>query len=205
MKDGRRMLTFSFVICVSLFAAFAAAGCSQNRPVAGEAAKTGNKDESGVRQSLDHLATPVARAAEGTASLERLLSLPLHSSLVAATDAGRVAWIENRRGVRNVFVTKADDPKPRQVTRFGADDGLQLADLGFSRDGNVLVFPRGGPPGFDGNIPNPTNIPDGSSVAFIRSGKVFVGRVSSSKTIAPIVEARCRTRSTPFRDTRAGH
>ena len=53
MKNGHRILTLSFVVCVSLLVAFAAAGCSQNRPVADEAAKTGNNDEAGVRQWLD--------------------------------------------------------------------------------------------------------------------------------------------------------
>ena len=45
-----------------------------------------------------------SHASEGVVSLEVLLSAPLYSSITAAPDGSRFAWVENRRGVRNVWV-----------------------------------------------------------------------------------------------------
>ena len=69
--------------------------------------------------------------------------------------AGRVAWVMNAKGVRNVWVAEAPDYKGRAVTAFTEDDGEEIGDLAFTADGSAVVFVRGGAPNRAGEIPNP--------------------------------------------------
>ena len=86
--------------------------------------------------------------------IESALALPVASDLVGAQDVARFAWVENAAGVRNIWV--ADKGKPaRKLTAYTQDDGIELADLMFSRDGTKLAFVYGGDPEFpDGKLPN---------------------------------------------------
>jgi dipeptidyl aminopeptidase/acylaminoacyl peptidase len=88
------------------------------------------------------LAAP-ARAAP-PAGLEAYLDYPFISGLVASRQGDRMAWIETRRGARNVWVADAPDFKPRKLTDGIADDGQELAGLAFSPDGKTVVWSRGG-------------------------------------------------------------
>lgn len=86
----------------------------------------------------------VHAATAGDFSMQQVLSYPYPSELVASEQGGKVAWVENQRGLRNIWVAGAPDYAPRQVTHFDADDGQQLTNLAFSPDGDYLVFVRGG-------------------------------------------------------------
>jgi dipeptidyl aminopeptidase/acylaminoacyl peptidase len=52
--------------------------------------------------------------------------------------------VRNVAGVRNVWVADAPSYKPRQVTKYTADDGQEIGELAFSPDAKFLVYVRGG-------------------------------------------------------------
>lgn len=99
-------------------------------------------------------------AAQGPSfTLEAALSAPFPSGLTAAPAGGRVAWIFDAEGSRNIWVGEAGANgsfASRQLTRFTGDDGVEMGTLAWSFDGRTLAFERGGEP-------NPRDLPLGSS------------------------------------------
>lgn len=105
---------------------------------------------------------PLSAAAQhGAPTLPQLLGDPFPSELVAAPSGGAVAWVFDRRGARDVWVAGPPSWHARAVTHYGADDGQELTELSFTRDGRAIVFVRGGEPNDKGEIPNPALIPGG--------------------------------------------
>ena len=90
-------------------------------------------------------------------TLEQVTSSPFPSELVASQKGERVAWVFDKEGRRNIFVAEGPQFRARQLTRYNADDGQELTDLGFSADGNWIVFVRGGDKNSRGEVPNPTS------------------------------------------------
>ena len=90
------------------------------------------------------LAAAAPCAAAGGLSLEQALGYRFVSDLTAADHADRIAWVEDVRGVRNVFLAEGPAFAPRQLTRYTDDDGQEITGLAFSPDGSRLVFVRGG-------------------------------------------------------------
>ena len=95
-------------------------------------------------------------------TLEGLLSAPFPSELLAAPSSGKVAWVQNARGVRNLWVAGPPDYRGRPVTRYTADDGQQIGGLAWTPDAKTLVYVRGGSANRQGEIPNPTSDPAGA-------------------------------------------
>ncbi len=95
-------------------------------------------------------------AAAPPPTLEAVLGYPFQSALVAADHGGAVAWVQSVRGVRNVWLARAPDYVPRQVTAGAADDGQELTNLTFSPDGSRLAWARGGD--HDANWPAEGNL-----------------------------------------------
>ncbi len=102
------------------------------------------------------------RADEPSFTLEQILSSPFPSSLVAAPTGGKVAWVQNARGVRNVWVAEPPEYRGRQVTGYTRDDGVELGELTWTPDARHLVFVRGGVANNPGEHPNPTSDPQGA-------------------------------------------
>src|SRR5690242_5257873 len=94
------------------------------------------------------------------ASIERYLNAPFASELIAAPGGGKVAWILDERGARNLWVAAAPDYKGRRLTSYKDDDGQDLGDVAWSPDGRFLVYTRGGDLETNGDIPNPRNLPE---------------------------------------------
>ena len=86
-----------------------------------------------------------------------VLSAPLPSQLVAASDGERIAWIGYEEGRRNVWVAQAPAWAARRLTRYAADDGQELTDLRFTEDGAWLLFTRGGNSGGNSERTRPAN------------------------------------------------
>jgi dipeptidyl aminopeptidase/acylaminoacyl peptidase len=108
------------------------------------------------------LLASLPRAAWPAVTLEGLLAAPFPSELLASPTGGRLAWIENAGGVRNLWVAEPPDYKGRQVTRYTGDDGQQLGGLEWTPDGKSLVYVRGGGANRQGEAPNPTSDPAGA-------------------------------------------
>lgn len=93
-------------------------------------------------------------------SLDEAMSAPFPSGLVRAASGERVAWVQNDRGSRNVWVAEGPNFTGRQITAFEGDDGQDVTNLQFTPDGSHVVFVRGGAANRQGEIPNPTSEPD---------------------------------------------
>ena len=165
-----------------------------------------------------------SHASEGVVSLEVLLSAPLYSSITAAPDGSRFAWVENRRGVRNVWVASGEPLAAAPITRFNQDDGQDISQLSFSPAGNVLAFVRGSAPSFDSIAPDPASTafgakveiwvwhagsdaaafgvgtapdvsPDGKRLAFLREGKIFISSTREPEKATAVVAVRGKLHS----------
>jgi dipeptidyl aminopeptidase/acylaminoacyl peptidase len=103
------------------------------------------------------LLAPSARAVEPPFTLEQVLSSAFPSELVAAPAGGRVAWVLNARGARNVWVAEPPEYRGRQVTAFAGDEGLGIAQLAWTPDAKAVVFTRGGDLDSFAAVPNAAN------------------------------------------------
>ncbi len=106
-------------------------------------------------------AIPLASAAaqQPSFTIEAALSAPFPSGLTAAPAGGRVAWIFDAEGSRNIWVGEPSANgsfTSRQLTRFPGDVGVEIQTPVWSFDGQTLVFLRGGEP-------NPRDLPLGST------------------------------------------
>ena len=108
------------------------------------------------------LAALVAHAGMAELDLDALLGRPALSDVVAADEAPRIAWIEEIRGVRNLWTAVAPDFEPRRLTAYEGDDGRPLGALRLTADGSVLVWVRGSAPNAAGEIANPNSDPGGA-------------------------------------------
>ena len=112
-------------------------------------------------------------AAAKSFTLEQVLSAPFPSHLVAAPSGGKVAWVLNERGARNIWVAEAPDYKGRRTTSYLEDDGQEIGQLQWTADGGALVYVRGGDLEMRGSDPNPRSNSEGVSQAvwLVRPGE----------------------------------
>lgn len=97
-------------------------------------------------------------------TLEQVMSAPFASDLTAAPAKGRVAWVFNTEGRRNVWVAEpaADGTYlSRQLTNYVADDGQDLGEIAWSADAESVVFTRGGDLETIRTYPNAASSPGG--------------------------------------------
>ena len=104
----------------------------------------------------------VAQADETSFTLEQILSSPFPSALVAAPAGSQAAWVQNARGLRNIWVAGPPDTQSRQITHYTQDDGVELGELAWTPDARSIVFVRGGVANNPGEHPNPTSNPAGA-------------------------------------------
>jgi dipeptidyl aminopeptidase/acylaminoacyl peptidase len=107
-----------------------------------------------------------ASAAASAFTIEQVLSAPFPSELISSPEGSRFAWVSDASGRRNVWLaTRASrgvgfDSRP--LTNYGADDGVEIADLAFIPHREALLYVRGGDPeGPDKPAPNPAHLSDG--------------------------------------------
>ena len=94
-------------------------------------------------------------------SLEQFLDYSFPTQLTASPNTGLIAWVENDKGIRNIFYAKAPEYRPEQLTTYDEDDGQVITDLGFTGDNEHIIYVRGGAPNRKGEIPNPLSRPEG--------------------------------------------
>jgi dipeptidyl aminopeptidase/acylaminoacyl peptidase len=101
--------------------------------------------------------TGSAQTAPHAFTLEQVLSSPFPTNLVAAENAGRIAWVFLAKGERNVWVADAPNFEAFQVTHYTGDDGMPIAALKLTPDGKTVVYARGSEANDAGEIADPTS------------------------------------------------
>ncbi|HYN22726.1 MAG TPA: prolyl oligopeptidase family serine peptidase [Thermoanaerobaculia bacterium] len=152
-------------------------------------------------------------------TLESVLSAPFPSEILASPAGARLAWVQNDRGVRNVWVAEPPEYRGRQITRYEKDDGQAIGGLEWTPDAKTLFYVRGGAPNRQGDIPNPASDPGGAvqeiwrvaldgqpvlvgpgnapavsprgdGVAFVRKGQVFWASLEGGKEPEALIQTR---------------
>jgi len=77
-------------------------------------------------------------------TVEQILGFPSPENLIASPVGSAIAWTFNERGARNIYVAEAPDFKPRRITSYQQDDGQELTQLSYSKNGKTIVYVRGG-------------------------------------------------------------
>ncbi|HEX3131060.1 MAG TPA: prolyl oligopeptidase family serine peptidase [Thermoanaerobaculia bacterium] len=101
-------------------------------------------------------------------TLESILSAPFPSEILASPSGGRLTWIQNERGVFNLWVASPPDYRGRQVTRYEKEDGQYPSNVEWTPDGKTLFYVRGEGGNRQGESPNPTSNPAGAEQAVWR-------------------------------------
>jgi dipeptidyl aminopeptidase/acylaminoacyl peptidase len=120
-------------------------------------------------------------------TLEQITSSPFPSELTAWSKGSRIAWVFDKNGRRNIWIAEGPQFKARQLTKYSEDDGQELTDLGFSSDGNWIVFVRGGDKNGRGEVPNPTSDTAGEKqqVMAVNWSSGDVGTISEGSSPVP--------------------
>ncbi len=93
-------------------------------------------------------------------AIAEALAMPTASGLTGAAEVPRFAWVENQAGARTIWTADAGG-RARELTAATGDDGRDIYDLAFSRDGRRLAYVRGGDGEFpDEAVPNAAAAPE---------------------------------------------
>jgi dipeptidyl aminopeptidase/acylaminoacyl peptidase len=95
-------------------------------------------------------------------TVEQILGFPSPDNLVASPAGSTIAWTFNERGVRNIYAATGPAFEAHKVTAYTDDDGQELTQLSFSKDGKTIVYVRGGDHGSNRGSetpPNPAELP----------------------------------------------
>lgn len=153
-------------------------------------------------------------------TLEQIMSSPFPENMTAAPASARFAWTHNHEGRRSIWVANEPHFAGKAIVSYNEDDGQELGSLSFSPDGNLLAYVRGGGANRQGEIPNPTNhpegakqliyliptaggtplllgegnspsfSPDGQRVAFLRRGQVWIAGTDGEAKAEPFFSIR---------------
>jgi dipeptidyl aminopeptidase/acylaminoacyl peptidase len=119
-----------------------------------------------------------------------ILSAPFVPELSASPAGGRVAWVVNQEGKRNIFVATAPDFRARQLTATTRDDAQDVTSLAWTPDGRVLFYVRGAAPNRAGENPNPASDPAGAEQAIWRVSAEGGAPVRIGEGSSPMVSPR---------------
>ena len=103
----------------------------------------------------------LAGAQQGPFTLEQVMSAPFPSNLVASPAGGKVAWLFDASGGRNIWVAEPPDYKGRALTSYQSDDGQEIDELAWTPDARSIVYVRGGDFETQREAPNPRSFPQG--------------------------------------------
>jgi dipeptidyl aminopeptidase/acylaminoacyl peptidase len=108
------------------------------------------------------LAASCLAAQQAPFTLDQVMGAAFPTGMTAAPSGGKVAWVSNARGVRNILVAEPPDYRARKITPYTADDGYELSDLAWLPDASALVYTRSEGTNGAGEYPNPTLDPKGT-------------------------------------------
>jgi len=153
-------------------------------------------------------------------TLEQVLSAPFPYELIAAPGGGKVAWLLNERGARNVWTAAAPDFKGVRLTNYTRDDGQDVGQLRWTPDAKAVIYVRGGdleflgrpdpnpmadPAGVDQSIwiaapgeaprkigagQTPVVSPKGDRIAYLLGGQIWLAPLSGAGAASPLIQAR---------------
>jgi len=103
---------------------------------------------------------PAIQAQVKQFTIDQVMSAPFPSDLVGAPAGGRVSWVLNAKGARNIWIAEPPAYKGRQITSYTEDDGTEIGELTWTPDGQSIVFTRGGDLDGFGENPNPRSQPE---------------------------------------------
>ena len=106
------------------------------------------------------------QASGGGFTIEDVLSAPFPTELTAAPAKGRLAWVSNAEGKRNIWVAEpsanGNGYSAHPITRHAEDDGQDVGELCWTADAQWIVYVRGGDLEFSEKpYPNPENFAGG--------------------------------------------
>jgi dipeptidyl aminopeptidase/acylaminoacyl peptidase len=137
------------------------------------------------------LSVPLAAASLQQASqspeftVHQILGFPSPENLIASRSGSRIAWTFNERGVRNVYVADGPAFEPRPLTAYREDDGQELTQLTFSRDGATIVYVRGGDHGSTRQSDTPPNPSEGTVQPKVQIWSVPASPADNVAGVAP--------------------
>lgn len=103
-------------------------------------------------------------------TMAEIASAPFPYDLTASATDGAVAWVDNERGARNVWIAQPGrhgSYSARALTHYTADDGNTVEDLAWNGDGRMLFYRRGGV-WWNGQLAeNPLSLPRGPRAGVI--------------------------------------
>src|SRR5260370_17912051 len=80
-------------------------------------------------------------------TLAQAMSAPFASDLVASPKLGRLAWIENQQGKRNIWLAtpnSAGQHQTKRLTAYNEDDGQEMYDIAWTPDAEQIIYVRVG-------------------------------------------------------------
>jgi dipeptidyl aminopeptidase/acylaminoacyl peptidase len=100
-----------------------------------------------------------------TFTLQQVMSAPFSSELSASPKGQRFVWISDQQGKRNLWLADSSGDshfEAHALTRYDADDGLEIGDIAWVPDGGSVIYVRGGDFEFpEKPAPNPAMLKDG--------------------------------------------
>ena len=161
-----------------------------------------------------------ALAAAPPFTIDQALSAAFPTEMTAAPAGGKVAWVSNARGVRNVMVAEPPAYRARKITAYTEDDGQEISTPVWVPDGSAVIYTRVDGANGAGEYPNPALNPQGSEqdiwiapldgtaprrigegrspavsprgdrVAFVRRGQLWWAPLDGATPPAPVFKAR---------------
>ncbi len=132
--------------------------------------------------------TALAQTHDAGFTIEQVMSPAFPYGLVGAKRADRIAWMEDERGMRNVYTAAAPDFKRVRITSSMEDDAIDLQSAQLSDDGSVAVFIRGHNANFKSQIGNQGSAPEGGR------REVWAASTSGSRPAWRVVGLRAEPR-----------
>lgn len=96
-------------------------------------------------------------------TVEDVLASPFPTHLTASPKGNQFAWVYNEKGVRNIHLASTNRLTSKALTTYSQDDGQEISQLVFTKNGQEILYVRGGAPNRQGELPNPTSHPDGAA------------------------------------------
>ncbi len=132
-----------------------------------------------------------------------VLAYPFPETLVSSADGTAIAYVINQRGERSIWFARAPAYAPHELVAEHQDDGRGIGGVALSRDGSRLVYAYGSSENPSLSVAEPVTqiwtvdtssaapvmlaagrapaiAPDGSRVAFLRSGEVWIASTDAS-------------------------